>query len=179
MKIKKSVWMLLVLALLFGGGLVIFNVPRLMKRTPGGTVPSIGVGLGTPLQVDAPTRRIADLSELPKGAVSHVDVVYFHRTERCTSCLNAESYTRETVEQYFADQVQRGRMSFQVYDVGKAENAALARKFDAAGSSLHLGVLIEDTEYLCPVQDIWLYTTNKYVFIAKLKEKLASLVESW
>jgi len=119
------------------------------------------------------------LSELPKGTVSHVDVVYFHRTERCTSCLNAESYTRETIEKYFADQVQRGWMSFQVYDVEKAENVVLARKFDAAGSSLYLGVLIDGTEYLCPVQDVWLYTTNKYLFIAKLKEKLASLVESW
>ncbi len=176
---KKSVWMWLVLALLFGGGLVVFSVLRPMKQTAGEAASSAGVVLGTPLQVAAPTRRIGDLSELPKGAVGHVDVVYFHRTERCTSCLNAESYTRETVEKYFADQVQRGQMSFQVYDVGKAGNAALARKFDAAGSSLHLGVLIEGTEYLCPVQDIWLYTTNKYVFIAKLKEKLASLVESW
>ena len=49
---------------------------------------------------------------------------------------------------------------------------------DAAGSSLYLGVLIKGTEYLCPVQDIWLYTTNKYLFIAKLKEKLASLMDS-
>ena len=178
MKIKRGVWMLLVLALLFGGGLVIFNVPRLMKRTPGGTAPSTGVVLGTPLQMAAPTRRIGDLSELPQGAVSHVDVVYFHRTERCTSCLNAESYTRETVEKYFADQAQRGGMSFQVYDVGKAENATLVHKFDAAGSSLHLSVLMEGTEYVCPVQDIWLYTSNKYVYIAKLKEKLASLVGS-
>ena len=176
MNIKKSVWMLLVLALLFGGGLVVFSILRPMKQTAGEAAPSAGVVLGTPLQVAAPTRRIGDLSELPKGAASHVDVVYFHRTERCTSCLNAESYTRETVEKYFADQVQRGQMSFQVYDVGKAENAALAHKFDAAGSSLYLGVLIEGAEYICPIEDIWFYTANKYLFIARLKEKLVPLV---
>ena len=176
MNIKKGVWTLLVLALLFGGGLVVFSVLRPMNQATGETAPSTGVVLGTPLQVAAPTRRIGDLSELPQGAVSHVDVVYFHRTERCTSCLNAESYTRETVEKYFADQLQRGWMSFQVYDVGKAENAALAHKFDAAGSSLYLSVLMEGAEYLCPIQDIWFYTANKYLFVARLKEKLASLV---
>lgn len=170
--------MLLALALLFGGGLLALSRLRLPQQTTGEAAPLASAGLGTPLQAGAPTQRIGDLSELPKGAVSHVDVVYFHRTERCTSCLNAESYTRETVEKYFADQVQRGRMSFQVYDLGKAENVALARKYDAAGSSLHLSVLIEGVEYLCPTQDIWLYTTNKYLFIAKLKERLASLVES-
>ena len=178
MNIKKGVWTILVLALLFCSGLVVFSILRPMNQTTGETAPSTDVVLGTPLQVAAPTRKIGDLSELPQGAVSHVDVVYFHRTERCTSCLNAESYTRETVEKYFADQVQRGRMSFQVYDVEKAANAALARKFDAAGSSLYLGVLIEGAEYLCPIQDVWLYITNKYLFIAKLKEKLASLMES-
>jgi hypothetical protein len=132
--------------------------------------------LGTPLQVAAPTRKIGDLTELPKGAVSHVDLVYFHRTERCTSCLNAESYTRETLEKYFVDQVKHGLMSFRVLDVEKAENAALAQKFDAAGSSLYFSVLIEGIEYLCPFQDIWFYTSNKYLFVETLKQKLESLI---
>ena len=41
--------MLLALALLFGGGLVVFSILRPMKQTAGEAAPSAGVVLGTPL----------------------------------------------------------------------------------------------------------------------------------
>ncbi len=173
---RKIVPMLLVFVVLLGGGLLVFGVARPTKQTAREDDLSSGVVLGTPLQVAAPTRKIGDLSELPKGAVSHVDLVYFHRTERCTSCLNAENYTRETLEKHFVAQLERGVMSLRVLDVEKVENAALAQKFDAAGSSLYFSVLIEGIEYLCPFQDIWFYTSNKYLFVETLKKKLATLV---
>jgi hypothetical protein len=61
-------------------------------------------------------------------------------------------------------------------DMEKSENAALVKKFDAAGSALYLSVLIQGTEYLCPNSDIWFYTTNKYLFVDTLRKKLVSLV---
>jgi len=121
-------------------------------------------------------RKIGALSELPEGVVSHVDVIYFHRKDRCTTCLNVERYTRETIEKYFAEPAKRGLISLRVLDAEKVENAPLLEKFDAVGSSLHLAVLVGGTEYLCTVQDAWFYATNKYLFVEKLKEKLASLV---
>ncbi len=173
MNFRKTVGIFFLLALLFGGGLWAFGILGPKTQTADYSLPAGGVVLGTPLQVTVPTRKIGDLSELPKGAASHVDVVYFHRTERCTACLNTESYTRETIEKYFANQVGRGVLSFRVLDVEKAENAALARKFDATGSSLYFSVLIEGTEYLCPMTDVWFYATNKYLFVDMMKKNLA------
>ena len=175
MNLKKSVWILFVFALLFGGGLTAcgFTTP---KQTGGEPMPANGVLIGTPLPAARSTRWVNDFSELPKGTVSHVDVVYFHRTERCESCLNAENYTRETLDKYFADQLKSGRISLRVLDMEKPENAALVQKFDAAGSALYLSILIQGAEFLYPNPDIWFYTNNKYLFVDTLRKKLASLV---
>jgi len=176
MTLKKSVWILFVLALLFGGGLMACSGLATTKQTGGEPVPAYSVLTGTPLPAARSTRWVYDFSELPKGAVSHIDVVYFHRTHRCESCLNAEDYTWETLDKYFADQMKSGLISLRVLDVEKPENAALVQKFDAAGSSLYLSVLIQDTEYLCPNPDIWFYTSNKHLFVDTLRKKLTSLV---
>ena len=93
--------------------------------------------------------------------------------------MNAESYTRETLAKYFAEQMQSGVVSLQVLDMEKPENAALVEKFDAAGSSLYLSAAIQGTEYLCPNSDIWFYTSNKYLFVDTLRKRVASLVGGW
>jgi len=173
---KNTNWTLLIIGLLFGGGLIGFSIFGAMSQLANDAAPSSDVTLGTPLQVAAPTRMVGDVSVLPRGVVSHVDVVYFHRTQRCTACQNAGRYTRETVETYFANHLQRGVMSFRELDVEKPGNAAVARKYDASGSSLYLGVLMNGVEYLCPVEDIWFYTNSKSLFLSFLQKTLAPFV---
>ena len=165
MNLKKSIWILFALALLFGSGL----------SACGGVTPT-----RQPTNVSASatgaTRWVNDFSELPKGTASHVEVVYFHRAVRCEACLNAESFTRETLARYFDAQIQSGLITLQVLDMEKSENAALVRKFDASGSSLYLSAMIQGTEYLVPNSDIWFFTSNKYLFVDTLRKKLATLV---
>jgi hypothetical protein len=163
--LNKSIWILFVFALLVGIGLTACGSVSPMTLTT--TVNASATGT---------TRWVNDFSELPQSTASHVEVVYFHRTVRCEACLNAENYTRETLAKYFAEQMQSGLITLQVLDMEKSENAALVKKFDAAGSALYLSVLIQGTEYLCPNSDIWFYTTNKYLFVDTLRKKLTSLV---
>ena len=165
MNIKESIWRWLVPVLLFSIGLTACGGVTPTTQTT--TVNSSATGT---------TRWVNDFSELPKVTASHIEVIYFHRTVRCEACLNAESYTRETLARYFDAQMQSGLITLQVLDMEKPENAALVKKFDAAGSSLYLSVLIQGIEYLCPNQDIWFYTSNKYLFVDTLRKKLASLV---
>ncbi len=174
MQVYNPLRILTVLTVLFGSALMACaGEPTKQPVDP--PVVADGVVLGTASSESVPTKWVNAVSELPQGVVSHVDVVYFHRTERCTSCLNAENYTRETLETHFADQLKNGWMSLRVLDVEKPGNAALVKKFDAAGSALYLSVVIQGTEYLCPNQDIWFFTTNKYLFVDSLRKKLASL----
>lgn len=177
MKVDNTLRFLILLSVLLGSDLVACSdgAPTTQPSEPPATAE--GVVLGTAFSGSAPTKWVNEIGELPQGAVSHVDVVYFHRTQRCTSCLNAENFTRETLETHFADQLKNGWLSLRVLDMENEENAALVKKFDAAGSALYLSVLIQGTEYLCPNQDIWFFTTNKYLFADTLKKKLTALLE--
>lgn len=174
-KPRNGNWAILVVGLLFGGGLILLSIFSALSQTTNGT-PAGDAVLGTPLQVAAPARMVGDVSVLPPGTVTHVDVVYFHRTQRCTACQNAGRFTRETVETYFAGHLKRGVMSFRELDVEEPDNAAVARKYQASGSSLYLGVLMNGVEYLCPIEDIWFYTNNQTLFIGFLQKTLTPLV---
>ncbi len=119
-----------------------------------------------------PVQSIKDLSQLPPGQAEHVTVVYFHRTQRCASCIEAERLIRKTLDTYFADQLKSGVMSLVVADVQKPQNAALARKYEASGSSLYLGILNGGVEYILPVNDVWLVLQNEAKFMATLRDKI-------
>ena len=162
----KRILSVFILTLLIGGSSACASTPNTPQATRVGDS-----AVGT-------TRWVNDFSELPKGTASHVEVVYFHRSVRCEACVNAESYTRETLARYFDAQMQSGLITLQVLDMEKPENVALVKKFDASGSSLYLSAVIQGTEYLVPNSDIWFYTSNKYLFVDTLRKKLASLVES-
>ena len=43
---------------------------------------------------------INDLDQLPPGQAEHVEVAYFHRTQRCAGCIEAERLIRKTFETY-------------------------------------------------------------------------------
>jgi len=126
--------------------------------------PVVGSGL--------PSQQLRDLSQLPPGQAEHVAVVYFHRTQRCASCIEAERLIRKTLDAYFADQLKSDVMSLVVADVQKPQNAALAKKYDAWGSSLYLGIVKGGVEYTWAVSDIWFAMGDEPKFMALLRDKI-------
>jgi hypothetical protein len=57
-----------------------------------------------------------------------VELLYFHRTDRCVSCNEAEQYIRDTLDKYYADEMRSGRMSLQSIDFQK--DKAMAEKYN-------------------------------------------------
>ncbi len=125
---------------------------------------------GAALDPALPSRTIAKLGALPPGVADHVQVAYFHRSQRCASCVEAERLTRKTLNAYFADQIRNGKMSLVVADVQNPINAGLARSYGASGSELYLGIVKKGTLYVYPVGEIWLVVGNEARFMAALHE---------
>jgi hypothetical protein len=115
---------------------------------------------------------INDLDQLPPGQAEHVEVAYFHRTQRCAGCIEAERLIRKTLDTYFTDRLQTGEMSLMVADVQKQENAALVQKYNAWGSSLYFGIVKDGTQYIWPVSDIWFALGDEPRFMALLRDKI-------
>ena len=121
---------------------------------------------------DGVPQRIEDLSQLPFGQVEHVEVVYFHLTQRCSGCIEAERLTRKTLDTYFADRLKTGEMSLVVADIQNPQNGALVLKYDAYGPSLYLGIVKGGIEYIWPFYDMWLTSGDEAKFMASLRDKI-------
>ncbi len=156
----------LILVLALGIGL------RLTVRAPSAAAPST-------IRATAifPVHRIGDVSAIPTGPAEQVQLVYFHRTQRCQGCIAAERLTRQTLDTYFSDQLASGVVSITSLDVQAPENDALAQKYDASGSALYFNVRKRGTEYLCEEAEIWFVFNDEAKFMALLRDKLLRVLE--
>jgi hypothetical protein len=95
---------------------------------------SLMVGCTTPTAPpvtngDEPSYQEHPSSDSSSGPPDRVEVVYFHRAQRCRKCLYAEAGTRYTLETYFEDELASGKLNFKVLNVEDEENAAVVDKY--------------------------------------------------
>ncbi|MGD0353780.1 MAG: nitrophenyl compound nitroreductase subunit ArsF family protein [Dehalococcoidia bacterium] len=114
------------------------------------------------------TSQIPDEST---GSLDRVDVVYFHRPQRCPTCLCFEERIRYVVNTYFQNELNGGKMTFGVYDIGDSKNTDIVKKYGAVGSQLFIDTVKDGTDNIKDIQDIWSWScrTNKAGFDQQVK----------
>lgn len=123
---------------------------------------------------NSPAQSIVQSSDRTEGVV---EVVYFHRSQRCSSCLRAEDGIRRAIETYFKDELASGKLVFKVLNVQDEANAAIADKYGAAGSSLFVNEIKDGSDNIAEVTDIWLLLNNDTAFIKAVKSEIEKHLE--
>jgi hypothetical protein len=113
-----------------------------------------GCSATTPSQTQAPEGEPPTSSPTTTTTVK-VDLLYFHRPQRCTKCLCFERRVSDVVSEYFQDQINSGQLTFQILNIGDKENYALVQKYGAVGSQLFINTIINGEEHIKDVQEIW------------------------
>jgi thiol-disulfide isomerase/thioredoxin len=111
-------------------------------------------------------------SDTSLGPADRVDVVYFHRTQRCPRCIHAEESINYTVETYFADELASGKVTFQVVNLQDEENAAIVNKYRAYTSSLFINTIRDGTDHIEEVTYIWLLLDDHEAFVEAVRSKI-------
>ena len=62
--------------------------------------------------------------------------MYFHRTQRCPTCLKMGSYSEEAVKTGFARQIKAGKVEFHYIDFQDEKNEALTTGYKVGGPTL-------------------------------------------
>ena len=107
------------------------------------------------------------------GPADRVEVVYFHRTQRCNTCLYAEEATRYTIETYFADELASDKVTFQSVNVEDEANADIVEKYNNASYlTLCINTVRDGTDHIEVVTDIWLVIGNDEAFVEIVKSKV-------
>jgi len=73
------------------------------------------------------------------SAVQKVEVFHFHGTHQCSSCIAVGDLAEKTVNTYFKDELESGKIVFGHVNGELAENAGLVQKYGVTGSSLWIG----------------------------------------
>ena len=113
-----------------------------------------GGELSTPPQTQASGGEPSTPSTTTAPTVE-VDLLYFHRPQRCTKCLCFERRVSDVVSEYFQAQIDSGQLTFQILNLGDKKNGALVQKYGAVGSQLFINTIINDKEHIKDIQEIW------------------------
>ena len=112
-----------------------------------------------------------EIQEQPPSLVDRVDVIYFHRPQRCPTCLCFEERIRYVMSTYFQEELESGQMTFGVYNIGDNQNADIVKKYSAVGSQLFINKVKDGTDNIEDIQAIWDWKcrTDKPGFDQKVK----------
>jgi hypothetical protein len=119
------------------------------------------------------TNEVDSQVSLVKGSVNattgpeKVELLYFHRTQRCVSCNNAEQYTRDTLNKYYANELQYGQISIQSIDY--QQDKAMAEKYNVKVQGLKIVTTRGGQTNVKDVPEIWTYVKDRDAFMGFLK----------
>jgi len=84
------------------------------------------------------------------------------------------------VSEYFQDEIDSGKLSFQILNIGDKENYALVQKYGAVGSHLFINKIINGEEHIRDIQEIWWWdcTSNTDRFDIEVKNIIELSLEN-
>ena len=138
-----------------------------MNRVAAIVLPVVAAGL---LSAMLPSIALAaDASE------DRVVAMYFHRTQRCPTCLKMGSYSEEAVQTGFAEQIKDGTVAFYYTDFQDPKNAKLAKGYNVSGPAL-IVVKIKGKKVaeFKDLEDIWTNVGDKQAFLKYVQQNVSA-----
>jgi len=107
----------------------------------------------------------------PEGA--HVEVLDFHTTHRCKTCLTIENLTKELLSESYAGEMEAGLLSFRLVNADDEANEALVQKYLAFGTTLIVNTVSDGQENHVDLTNFaFMNAGNEAKFKAGMKEQL-------
>lgn len=104
------------------------------------------------------------------GGADNIELLYFHRTDRCTSCNNAEQYARDTLNTYYPEEAGSGKISMQSIDY--QQNKEMADKYDVNMQGLKIKTTRNGQETVRDVPEVWAYVKDRDAYMNYLKGEI-------
>lgn len=114
----------------------------------------------------AETKSDSTISE----EVEKVEVYHFHGTNQCFSCKTVGAFAEKTVNTYYEDLLDSGKITFASVNVELPENRDLAIKYGVTGSSLWIGTSINGEFHKEENTNVWYKVRDEAGYLSYLKE---------
>ena len=109
------------------------------------------------------------------GDIEKIEIYHFHATQQCYSCKTVGAYAEETINTYFSDELNSGKVVFASVNIDLPENKELVNKYGAKGSSLLIGIYYKDGSFTKEENvNVWYKISNKEDYMSYLKGVIES-----
>ena len=118
--------------------------------------------------------------ELPMSTVKisaeKIEVVHFHATQQCWSCITVGEYALKTIKEKFPEEYKNGIIVFKDINGELPENKDLVMKYQAGGSSLFVNAITAGKDNIKEDVTVWRLVSNESQFISYFQDKLNKLL---
>jgi hypothetical protein len=118
--------------------------------------------------------------ELPmsmaKISAEKIEVVHFHATQQCWSCITVGEYALKTIKEKFPEEYKNGTIVFRDINGELPENRDMVIKYQAGGSSLFVNAITAGKDNIKEDVTVWRLVSNESQFINYFQDKLNKLL---
>ena len=133
-----------------------------MKRT----VTAVAVCAVTAIFASMVPQAVLAASAKASTPADRIVVMYFHRTQRCPTCLKMGSYSEEAVKSGFAEQIKKGKVEFHYIDFQDQKNEALTKGYQVGGPTLIVARVVDNkVKDRKNLAEMWTKVRDKAAFI--------------
>lgn len=121
--------------------------------------------------MDEVTAKPATAKDLltPNVSAEKVEVYHFHGTHQCYSCITVGELAEKTVNTYFKDELDSGKVVFGHINGELPENREVVAKYGVLSSSLWIGTYINGTLHKEENVKVWYKINNEQDYLSYLK----------
>ena len=101
------------------------------------------------------------------GSPEKIQLLFFHRSSRCSTCINAEQYARDTLDTYYPADLKSGVLSIQSIDYQK--DTEMAKKYNVNMNDLKLVITKNGQETVKDMPEIWTYVNDRNAYMSYMK----------
>ncbi len=105
-----------------------------------------------------------------------IEVVHFHGTHQCWSCITVGKYALETIKERFPEEYANGTIVFKDVNGELQENKDMVMKYQARGSSLFINAITDGKDKIKEDVTVWRLVGNESRFINYFENKLNKLL---
>ncbi len=109
--------------------------------------------------------------------VEKIELYHFHGDRNCTSCVVLGNFAEETIKEWYASELESGKLVFNHVNFDAAENSDLVEQYRPTGSSLWIGVYDANGFYKQELIAPWYMINNKNQFITYIKSVIEQQLE--
>jgi len=124
----------------------------------------------------SPTASAEGLMTSAIQKADKIEVVHFHATQQCYSCITVGKYALKTIQERFPKEYEDGTIVFRDINAELPENRDTVIRYQARGSSLFVNGITGGQDHIQEDVRVWRLVNDEQAFMDYFEGKLKELL---